>query len=152
MNETVRIDYLILANHVEAINGMLYISGGGWTEHYRLIQPDGKPPISHLGVGISIAIPWNETNAPHTVEMTIEDDDAREMVLHAKIGLSVGRPPQLPPGAEQHVVVAIPADIHFPHDGGYRLNLKLDGDSNTKIWNFNVHDVHQPSIPGSLPK
>ncbi len=149
MSEQVRIDYLILANHVEAINGMLYISGGGWTEHYRQLSPDGSPPRSHLGLGVSAAIPWNETNTSHKISVQIEDDDANS-ILRADVTLNVGRPPQLPPGTEQHVVLALPADITFPHSGGYRVVVNLDDDSDMKQWSFTVHDIQQPAIQRPL--
>jgi hypothetical protein len=144
MSERVQIDYLILANHVEAINGMLYISGGGWTELYRQLLPDGRIPSSHLGVGASVAIPWNETNIPHRLAVQIEDEDGA-VILRAEVALNVGRPPHLSPGTEQHVVLAMPADITFPHSGGYRVVLNLDDEGDTKLWNFTVRDIQQPA-------
>jgi hypothetical protein len=145
MGETVHIDYLILANHIEAINGMLYISGGGWTEIYRQMLPNGASPVSHIGIGVSVAVPWNETNTTHKISVQIEDDDAAS-ILRAEASLNVGRPPQLLPGTEQHIVFALPADIIFPHSGGYRVLLRLDDDRDMKIWNFTVHDIQQ-SVP-----
>lgn len=144
MAETVTIANLILANHAEAINGLLYISGGGWSDHHRAIAPDGPPPVSHMGLGLSIAVPWNETNRDHTLHIQLEDDDATTIMMQADMRFNVGRPPQLPPGAEQHAVVAIPLDIIFPHQGGYRFVLTLDGEGDVRAWTFRVHDNVKP--------
>ncbi len=149
MSERAEIDYLILANHVEAINGMLYISGGGWTDLHRQLLPDGRPPPSHLGVGASVAVPWNETNTPHKLVVQIEDDDGT-VILRAEVALNVGRPPQLSPGTAQHIIIAMPADIMFPHSGGYRVVADLDDGGDVKLWSFTVRDIQPPATHASL--
>ncbi len=144
MIDQVHIDYLILANHVEAINGMLYISGGGWTDLFRQVPPGANPPPTHLGIGLSVAVPWNETNATHRVRIRIEDSDAQIVVLGAEAAITVGRPPHLTPGTEQHLVMALPADLPFPKQGEYRVQVSLGEDLDTKTWVFRVHDVPPP--------
>lgn len=145
MIEQIAIDYLILANHVEAINGLLYISGGGWTDHYRQIAPNGQIPISHIGIGLSVMIPWNETNKPHRLTVTIEDEDGQSL-LTAEAQMSIGRPPKLSPGTEQHAVLSMPLNLVFPHPGGYRIVVRLgDGeDAEVRTWAFQVHDMPAP--------
>ncbi len=140
MNDTARVDYLILANHVEAVNGLLYISGGGWTEMHRRMLPNGQAPMTHLGIGISVAVSWSQTNIMHHMVIQLEDDEAVP-VVHAETTLSVGRPPQLPPGTEQHIVLAMPLDLTFPHAGGYRILVSLDSEEPVKVWNFLVRDI-----------
>jgi len=146
MLEAVRIDTLLLANHVEVVNGLLYVSGGGWTEHRRPVTPQG-PALSHLGIGVSVLVPWNETNAPHTFTVLIEDEDATPIV---KIDgqINVGRPPALPAGSEQAVLLGFPLNVQFPHPGTYRAVVTLDEDGDSKHWTFRVHDLPMP--PGSV--
>ncbi len=43
LREKPTIEFLILAHHVEAVNGLLYISGGGWNDHRR-VPAHGVPP------------------------------------------------------------------------------------------------------------
>lgn len=145
MAENVSIDFVMLANHVEAGNGLLYISGGGWTDHHRVIQ-NGRVPPSHFGIAVSICVPWTATNVPHSIVIRIEDDDASATVVRSEAQLSVGRPAALPPGAEQHAFVAVNVDTVFPKAGGYRVVAALDEDADTRTWAFRVHDVQRAAV------
>lgn len=149
MIETSSIDYVILANHVEAVNGLLYISGGGWTDLHRLIQPNGQPPVNHFGVGVSVRIPWTQTNQPHRLAVRVEDEDAAVVVVRVDAQLNVGRPATIPQGADQHAVIGIGVETAFPKPGGYRVIAVLDDELDTRTWAFRVHDV--PATPTALP-
>jgi hypothetical protein len=140
MTDTVTVDSLVLANHVEVVNGLLYVSGGGWTDHRRPLPPGGAPLPSHLGIGVCVFVPWNETNRPHVLTVLIEDEDGNPLVK-IEGHINVGRPPQLPQGAAQPVMLGFPLDVPFPHAGGYRVVASIDGDEAAKRWPFRVHDV-----------
>lgn len=144
MAEQVTIDFVMLANHVEAGNGLLYISGGGWTDHHRVVQ-SGRVPPSHFGIAVSVCIPWTATNLPHSIVILVEDDDATT-VVRSETQLSVGRPAALPPGAQQHAFVAVNVDTLFPKAGGYRVVASLDDDADTRSWAFRVHDVQRSVV------
>ena len=148
MLETARIDALLLANHVEVVNGLLYVSGGGWTEHHRPVTPQG-PALSHLGIGVCVLVPWNNTNVPHTITILVEDEDANPLV---KIDgqLNVGRPPNLPAGSEQAVMLGFPLNVQFPHAGAYRAVVTLDENGDSKRWTFRVHDMAMPGASMAL--
>ncbi len=141
--ETTQIDALIIANHAEAVNGLLYLSGGGWTDMHRRIQ-NGVVPPSHFGVGISVRVPWHETNENHTLVIEVQNDDATVLVARAEGHINVGRPPQLVKGATQHAIVAISIDTVFPEPGGYRVIATLDDGKSTASWPFQVHDERIP--------
>ncbi len=145
MAEQVTIDFVMLANHVEAGNSLLYISGGGWTDHHRVIQ-NGRVPPSHFGIAISVCIPWTATNLPHSIVIRIEDDDATTTVVRSQTQLNIGRPAGLPPGAEQHAFVAVNVDTVFPKAGGYRVVASLDDEAATRSWAFRVHDVQRAVV------
>lgn len=138
--DTTRIDTLMLANHAEAINGLLYVSGGGWTDHHRRIQGD-TPPTSHFGIALSLRVPWHETNQRHIFVVEVQNDDATVTVMRAEGEFNVGRPAQLPPGTTQHAVLAITVDATFPAPGGYRVVATIDEGKSTATWPFRVHDV-----------
>jgi hypothetical protein len=135
------IESLMLANHAEAVNGLLYVSGGGWTDHTRVIQGNNMP-LTHLGLAVSIRVPWNQTNRIHQLAIDIENEDATEHVSHVEATMSVGRPPMLPPGSDQHAALALNADIMFPGPGSYRLIASLDGETDVRHWTFRIHDTH----------
>jgi hypothetical protein len=145
VNETVTIESLILANHVESVNGLLYISGGGWTNHSRIVTTGNRPPVSHLGLAIIIAVPWHETNRRLSITVEFRDEDAA-VIANVNAQINVGRPPQLHPGTIQYPTIGLPMDILFPHEGGYEIVARVDGvDGSERRWVFRVQDIHRPS-------
>jgi hypothetical protein len=143
--EKVQIDVLILANHAEAINGLLYISGGGWTDLHRQIR-GGIAPTSHFGIGISVRVPWNQTNQPHRFVLEVENQDSTINVMRAEGEIVVGRPPQLSPGDIQHAVLAVNVDTTFPAPGDYRVIAAIDSGTAVATWPFRVRDSHVPGM------
>ena len=149
-SDKAQIELLCLANHVEAINGLLYMVGGGWTDHHRPpAQPGGQPTISHIGIAVMVRIPWNETNRPHRFLIEIQDLDGGSF-MKVEGDLNIGRPPLLPPGTSQHACLAITAESMFPRAGGYVLRGIINGDSQTlRTWEFRVHDIGAVAQLGS---
>src|SRR5215467_5073860 len=78
MNPTqpVSVESLMLANHAESVNGLLYISGGGCNIHRRIVPPGGAVTLSHLGLALIITIPWHQTNLTHDLIIEFRDEDA----------------------------------------------------------------------------
>lgn len=139
------IEFLILANHAEAQNGLLYISGAGWTELYRgQLGANGEPPINHFGIATSVSVPWEETNRIHRLIIRIERDDETELG-RVEADFELGRPPGLPEGAEQRAALGIGADIAFPELGGHRVVARV-GDHERSV-SFRVRDQAQISMP-----
>jgi hypothetical protein len=144
VNKPVSIESLTLANHVESVNGLLYISGGGWTSHNRVVTKGGQPPLSHLGLAIVIAIPWNETNRVHSITIEIRDEDANAVLVGVNAQINVGRPPTLKPGTSQYPTIGLPIDLIFPHAGGYEVIARVDGtEGDERRWAFQVQDIQQ---------
>lgn len=137
------IDFLLLANHAEVQGGLLYVSGAGWSDLYRQPDPEGRFPANHFGVGASVLIPWDETNQPHhlTIQIELEDGTA---VSRVETDVEVGRPPGLPPEADQRVIVGLGVDTVFPTQGAYRIVAEVDEDSRSV--NFRVHDRPKPQF------
>jgi len=136
-----KIELLMVANHVEAINGLLYISGGGWMhQHRRKVPGEDRFAPSKLGIAASVLVPWDETNIKHRLEVWVEDEDG---TVYARISgeFEVGRPPGLPPGADQRTVVGLNADLTYPRTGGYRVVGQIGQDSLTT--SYFVHDAEE---------
>lgn len=140
------IETLMLANHAEAINGLLYVSGGGWTHHWRgTIQEGQPPPPSSIGIAVGVLVPWSETNRRHRLELRIESEDGAQLAT-VEGDLEVGRPPGTPSGSDQRAVLAINATIPFPAAGGYRVVGEFLGKPDTKrSVSFIVHDQPMPA-------
>ena len=134
------IEYVTVANHAEAINGLLYLQGAGWTDIQQPMGPNGQPGIVHIGLAVSILVGWNETNQRYPVSVRILHEDGSELVnLAAEV--EAGRPPGLPAGSDIRSVMAISAELQFARPGGYELRAELAGKSKSAV--FRVHHPAQ---------
>jgi Family of unknown function (DUF6941) len=133
----------ILCNHAEAVNNLLYISGGGIEISY--VQPGSGPPyVCNVGLGLMVTVPWDQTNQQHVVEVELISEDGqpiqvpvtpdRTQPLHARIAFNVGRPPGLTVGDEQHVAVAanLPA-LPMPALAKYEFIIRIDGHDERRL-------------------
>jgi len=135
------IEFLVIANHAEAREGLLYLSGACWTDVWRAALPEAAAPITHFGVGVAVLIRWDETNHRYHLTVRIEDEDGKE-VTRVEGDLEMGRPVGIPPGSDQRAVVAMNADLVFPGPGGYRLLAEI-GEERRAV-SFRVHDGPRP--------
>ena len=99
---------LMLADYAEAVNGKLYIMGGG-----RTVTGPGPAPFA---IAVLIEIPWDETNRRHVLRVDLVDGDGRPVMVSTPTGerpveidggFEVGRPAGLKPGMPQTVPVAM---------------------------------------------
>ena len=141
-----KVEFIIVANHVEAVNGLLYLSGGGWMhQHRRRIPGEDRYAPNKLGIAVSVLVPWDETNQRHHLEVWVEDEDG---TVYARVegDVEVGRPPGLPAGADQRTVLGLNADIAYPRAGGYRVVARCGDDTSTTSY-----FVHDPAEAGAPP-
>lgn len=150
------IEFVTVANHAEALNGLLYLMGAGWTDSWRQPNPDGSIPATTLGVGVSILVPWGETNRRHDLVVKLEHEDGGlggppMMEVHGQF--EVGRPPGVTPGVDLRSVLAINGQVVFEKPGGYRLMAQIgDGerDGATRSVSLRVHDQRPPHVQGAV--
>lgn len=117
---------MLLCDYAEAINGKLYIMGGGWT-----ICPSGH---RNMAIAIRVLVPWSETNIRHKLSLMLQDDggnvielgDPPQKVLHEG-SFEVGRPPGVPAGTELDFT-AVMGFLGLPLESGkkYRWQLEID--------------------------
>jgi len=140
------IEYVSVANHAEALNGLLYLSGAGWTDLRRAVVADAPLPITHFGIALSVLVPFTETNRRHHLVLHIEPEDGGEDIVRIEADLEVGRPPGMVVGADQRAVLALNAELQFPAAGGYRIVAELADKISTT--SFRVHDLAVAGAPG----
>jgi hypothetical protein len=141
------IENLILANHAETKDGLLYVMGGGWTDLARTVASGQPPPTSHLGIAMTVLVGWTETNRPYQVNVVIEPEDGGEPLFALQAELVAGRHPGAVEGSDTRAVLAVSGEVIFPHQGGYRLRALL-GD-HTRTVSFRVRDT--VVNPGAVP-
>ncbi len=102
-----KIDSFVLADWAEAINGKLYLAGGG----FETIFLTNFPTLVHFALGAILHVPWNDTNRRLRVEAQVEDD------AHEPLGwwnlqgeVEAGRPPGARGG---HVAIVFAAPVVF---------------------------------------
>jgi hypothetical protein len=137
------IESLLLANHAESHNGLLYLMGGGWTDVNQVVMPSQPPPPFHFGLGLTILVPWTETNRRHHVAILMEKEDGGDPLMRIEADLETGRPPGAVEGTDQRIVMAFSGEVQFLTPGGYRAVAQL-ADAQ-KCASFRV--IHRPAQP-----
>jgi len=118
------VGFLLLADHAEAVNGKLYMTGGGWNV-LRLPELPHEWAF-HIALGIDIA--WHETNATHELRVGIHDPDGIELGEGLAASFETGRPPGMPAGQEQRLVMSIGASSTFTASGPHAAVVQVDGE------------------------
>lgn len=121
-----KIEYIMVADHAEVLNGKLYAHGAGWTDLAQPLGPDGQPGINHLGIAASVMVGWNETNRRFPFLIRLLHEDGMEM-FKIEAQMEAGRPPGIPLGSDFRSLMAVSAEIKFPQPGRYELRAELDG-------------------------
>ena len=67
--------FVLLSDYSEAVNGKLYLTGGGW----NVLRLPELPAEWSFSIGLGIDIAWHETNDPHELVVTIQDPDGIEL-------------------------------------------------------------------------
>jgi hypothetical protein len=102
-----------------------------------------------IGIAAIVSVPYTATNQQHTLELRFEDADGNSlpigsappdvetddgMIRKIEAGFNVGRPPQLPPGADQTVPFAINVNgVSFDSPGRYQFVVTIDGADVTNL-------------------
>jgi hypothetical protein len=132
---SMKIQYALIADSAEIVNGKLYLMGGGW-DHFSARE---LPVQLRLAVAVGIRIEWDETNIAHPLDIFIEDDDGKELA-RVNGSMQVGRPSNLPQGGTQLSQMAVTLPLRVDAWGGYRVRISAgEGpDSQGSILPFRV--------------
>jgi hypothetical protein len=131
------LEILMLANHAEATNGLLYVLGGGWTHHWRPPPPpQGQGQPSAIAIAAAFLIDGAE-DAEHPFSLRIEDAAGAD-VLRVEGSFRVGDP-QAAAEFPARNVFAANANVVFAGAGAYRLVGEVDHGT-PRVVPFWVHD------------
>ncbi|MEJ5220475.1 MAG: hypothetical protein WHT63_00530 [Tepidiforma sp.] len=140
-----QIEYALLADHAEVLNGKLYLMGGGWDVR----QAPAAPARAQFAVAIGVRVEWDETNVPIALQLRLEDDDGAA-VFQLAGQLNVGRPPHVPAGSSQLIQAAVALNAELPAYGGYRAAVRASmpgGREDARALPFRL----VPAPPGAAP-
>ena len=113
--EQVEVDFLLLADRAEVLNGKLYMMGGAWDRQYI---NNIEVPVS-LSIVIGVLVPWKLTNEPHQIEIRIEDEDGNTIQPVPTVTLNVGRPTQSTKGQTFRAMAVVGGGWTLPRLGAY---------------------------------
>ena len=141
-----RVDFLIMADKAEAINGKLYMIGGGFDN----VGASALPGMTPYDIAFGFLVDFNETNEPHHFSLQLRDaDDVVALDLGGRI--EVGRPAGMDPGQVQRVIVVFQGPFPAPGAGNYRWVPTLDGVEGEPT-RFRISEVPvQTPPPGGRP-
>jgi hypothetical protein len=139
------LEFIVIANHAEAINGLLYLQGAGWTDIQQPVGPAGQPGVVHFGMAASILVGWNETNRRFPLKLVIVHEDGDELA-RVDAQIEAGRPAGLAPGSDIRSVLAVNAEAQFSKAGRYEFRAELGDKVRTTA--FRVHLVGPLTPPG----
>jgi hypothetical protein len=137
----VEVETVMLANHAEALNGLLYVSGGGWSHHWRGPRPAGQPAPSQVAFAATITASAKESVAEIPFTVLINGAGPGE-IMRATGTMSIGSGDAK---SQRRAALAGNFGIAFPDEGRYELTVEIPGSRRTvEFW---VHDQVMPAPP-----
>ncbi len=135
-----QIEYVILADAVQAQNGRMFVLGGG----LNLWRSGVYPAQALIGIGVSILVESSEAggNKRYPMNLTILDEGNIAIIPPINAQFQVGIPQEAPKGAQQRAVFALSAVIPLPRPGRYTVSASV-GTSLKKTVTFDAIYVGQ---------
>ena len=141
---------LLLADYAEAVNGKLYVMGGGWSV-------TTAEPLGTMALALKVEVPWDEANRRHRLEIRLVDADGHDITqpdpasgqespIEFVADFEVGRPPGLKPGTPIDSALAL--NVQRPAlapDSRYAWQLWIDGETKAE---WAVTFTTRPAVPG----
>jgi len=118
---------MLLCDSAQAVNGKLFILGGGLS----VIGPKPQP----LALAIHVTVPWDRANIAHNWKLALIDEDGRAVTVGDKEvavngRFEAGRPTGLRAGTPLGVPLAINlAALRLKPGIGYSFVLEIDGEA-----------------------
>lgn len=113
--------YFVLADAAQVVDGKLYLIGGGWD----LVWVGEFPAAHGFAICVGVRVPWDMTNVPHTLGLTVETTDGRALgQIISKF--EVGKPAGLAQGSAQLINLAFPYGLSLDGPDRFRIRALID--------------------------
>jgi hypothetical protein len=122
------VEYLLLADAVQVVDGKLYVTGGGFD---AMLVP-AVPQTAQLAIACGVLVPWAEAEKEHTLTVSVASADRRPLAPPHRETFRTGRASGLLPGAPVHVPFAITWELTFPDYGRYAVIATVDAYRDTE--------------------
>src|SRR5438105_861251 len=125
-----RLDWMLLANHAEINNGLVYINGGSWdttTVNAPLVgAPEGVVALFQGSLACRVLFHVTETGREHFFTISVMDEDGAQVArVEGRVDVTS---PDVPPGWDQGVLFAVPlTGVQLSRFGLYRISLQVNG-------------------------
>jgi hypothetical protein len=120
------VDYALLADAVQVVQGKLYVLGGGWD---TLFVPGFPARFPALGVGLRVRVPWSWADHVVVIGVDLQDEDGARVLPTDPLvqGVKVSRPAGLPEGSDLGVARSFTFNnLTFPRPGAYSFVISID--------------------------
>jgi hypothetical protein len=138
------IGFLMLTDHSESVNGKLYMVGGGWNV-LRLPELPHEWGF-HIALGLDVA--WSETNQPHNLNVVIHDPDGNELGEGLSAEFETGRPPGMPAGQDQRLVMSIGTAVTFSTPGPHAAVVHVNEEEIGRARFYLMEAQAEPPVAG----
>jgi hypothetical protein len=118
---------VLLCDYAEAVNGKLYVMGGGWNVAFAADQP------MNAALAMLVIVPWDRTNQKHELRVELVDGDGNVVDVQGREvrftgEFELGRPPGIKPGTSLNAPFAWNLQgLQLPL-GSYEWKLWIDGE------------------------
>jgi Family of unknown function (DUF6941) len=117
-----RIEYVVLADAVQAVGGKLYILGGGWS----IFRSANFPTPIQIGLAISLSFGADEAGMKVPLSIIIADEAGVPIVPEMKGQIEIGPPiTDLPNGITRRMPFAANMGIMLPRAGRYTIAVRV---------------------------
>ena len=123
------LEWLILADAAQVVDGKLYLMGGGWDV---VTVNTGFPIQKHASIVAAFQVPWNETNERHQITIELADEDG-QTIMRMDGEVEVGRPAGIAAGQSQRLQLALESMLHLQRPGTYVITASIRNEEKGRI-------------------
>lgn len=120
--ERAEIDYLLVADFAEVVNGKTYLMGAGWDR----FAPPQYPAQLKIAVAVGVRVPFLESNMPHHLTVLLRRE--AEEYVRMEADLETGRLPGAR-GESTMIPMALNATVAIAEPQTLELTAELGGHS-----------------------
>ncbi len=130
--------------------GKVYVNGGFWD----VIRFPAYPQVLPVAVVAVLRVPYRAYHQDHKFEVTMEDADARDVLLRVEGQFRVGSSAEMRVGDPSILPMAMLGQVAIPRPGDFSFILRVDGGELAR-YPFRALQVaapmEMPGPPADLP-